>query len=110
MVNKTTEEVDYFVFHQSNKFIMKHLMKKCGLAESQVPLVLEEFGNAGGPSVALAITRGVYRKPLEAEISMMLLGYGVGLSWSAGLVQLDAEAVVQHAELSINEFKTYHEE
>lgn len=110
MVNKTAEQVDYFVFHQSNRFIMKHLMKKCGLAESQVPLVLEEFGNAGGPSVALAITQGVCEKPLDSAVSMMLLGYGVGLSWSAGLVQLDAEAAVLHTELSINEFKTYHEE
>lgn len=34
-------DIDSYLFHQSNRFIMKHLMKKCGLPEDRVPIVLE---------------------------------------------------------------------
>ena len=85
-------------------------MKKCGLAEAQVPVILENFGNSGGPSVALAITCGIYASPQDSGVSVMTLGYGVGLSWSAGLVQLDTDAVMSHSELSADEMASYDEE
>ena len=99
----TVEDVDYFVFHQSNRFIMKHLMKKCGLPEEKVPITLERFGNTGGPSVPLTITQGVFgdSRALSggAPLTLLLLGYGVGLSWGAGLVTLDADVVISHSEM-----------
>lgn len=107
IANKTVEQVDYFAFHQSNRFIMKHLMKKCGLAEQQVPVILGDYGNAGGPSIALAITRGICNEPLSSSACIMTLGYGVGLSWSAGLIELDTQAVISHNELSVEECTAY---
>ena len=81
-------DIDAFVFHQSNRFMIKHLMKKCGMPEERVPLTLEDNGNCGGPSVAVAMTR---RLPAERErtLKLMLLGYGVGLSWGAAVVDLE---------------------
>ena len=58
----TVEDIDWFLFHQSNRFIMKHLAKKCGLPEPRVPIILERFGNSGGPSVALALTQSPPRR------------------------------------------------
>jgi 3-oxoacyl-[acyl-carrier-protein] synthase III len=91
------DEIDAFVFHQSNRFIMKHLMKKCGLPEARVPMTLEDSGNCGGPSVAVAMTR---RLPAERAASqkLMLLGYGVGLSWGAAVVDLDPGVPLLHAD------------
>lgn len=81
-------DIDAFVFHQSNRFMIKHLMKKCGMPEDKVPMTLEDNGNCGGPSVAVAMTR---RLPAERErtLKLMLLGYGVGLSWGAAVVDLE---------------------
>ncbi len=89
-------EIDYFVFHQSNRFIMKHLAKKCALDPERVPIILEEFGNVGGPSVPLAITQGV---PVERNSTARLLaiGYGVGLSWSCALFDLDPTVPLTHS-------------
>lgn len=88
-------DVDWYLFHQSNRFIMKHLMKKCGLPEDRVPIVLDRYGNSGGPSVALALTQSV---PAErpAAVKLMAIGYGVGLSWGSALVELDAAAPLLH--------------
>ncbi len=92
---RSVEQIDAFVFHQSNRFIMKHLMKKCGLPEARVPVTLEDMGNCGGPSVAVAMTRSL---PAERQspLALMLLGYGVGLSWGAAVVKLDPQAALLH--------------
>jgi 3-oxoacyl-[acyl-carrier-protein] synthase-3 len=87
-------DVDTFAFHQSNRFIMKHLVKKCGLPAERVPIVLDRFGNAGGPSVALAITQGM--EAASSSRRVMMLGYGVGLSWSAAIAQLQPDVPLLH--------------
>jgi 3-oxoacyl-[acyl-carrier-protein] synthase III len=91
-----TEQVDYYVFHQSNQFMMKHIAKKCNLAETSTPIILENFGNTGGVSVPLAITQALTAEKRAANCKLMLLGYGVGLSWASALVDLSADAVLIH--------------
>lgn len=93
-------DVDWFLFHQSNRFIMKHLAKKCGLPEERVPLVLEQYGNSGGPSVALALTEGV---PASARdrARLMAIGYGVGLSWGSALFEIDGDVPVMHGDYPV---------
>jgi 3-oxoacyl-[acyl-carrier-protein] synthase III len=93
---KTILEVDWYFFHQSNRFIMKHLIKKCGLPEERVPLCIENFGNCGGPSVALAATQALIDKPRQPA-HVMMLGYGVGLSWASALVPIDAQTEILHS-------------
>jgi 3-oxoacyl-[acyl-carrier-protein] synthase-3 len=92
------EDVDYFIFHQSNRFIMNHLVKKFGLPADRVPIILEEFGNTGGPSVPLTITQGGLQRPADRALRLMLLGYGVGLSWGSAMLDLDPEARILHTE------------
>jgi 3-oxoacyl-[acyl-carrier-protein] synthase-3 len=91
--------IDAYVFHQSNRFIMKHLIKKCGLPESRVPMTIEDMGNCGGPSIAVTMTRGLTAQR-EATQTLMLLGYGVGLSWGAAVVELDPQAALLHYDYS----------
>ncbi|MDH5538051.1 MAG: ketoacyl-ACP synthase III [Rhizobacter sp.] len=92
-------DIDWFLFHQSNRFIMKHLAKKCGLPEERTPIILEHYGNCGGPSVALALTQALGGRP-AAPSTVLMLGYGVGLSWGAALARLDADTVLLHSTYS----------
>jgi len=92
------EEIDYYIFHQSNQFIMNHVIKRVGIQPERVPIILKEFGNTGGPSIPLAITQGNLTRPGERRLKLMLLGYGVGLSWGSALVHLDTSAVLSHVE------------
>lgn len=93
-------EIDYFIFHQSNRFIMKHLAKKIGLPSEKLPMTIESFGSAGGPSVPLTIAKGELNRPVNKVLKLMLLGYGVGLSWGSALVDLRPDAILNHIELS----------
>lgn len=97
LASKQVEEIDYFMFHQSNQFMMKHLAKKCKLSTEQTPIILEKFGNSGGPSVPLTITQSL-ESERDNELDVMCLGYGVGLSWSSALVTLDSEALLLHSD------------
>jgi len=94
------DEIDYFIFHQSNRFIMKHLAKKIGLPSEKLPMTIESFGSAGGPSVPLTITKGGLERSGNKVLKLMLLGYGVGLSWGSALVDLQPDAILNHIELS----------
>ncbi|WP_411831852.1 3-oxoacyl-ACP synthase III family protein [Pseudoxanthomonas mexicana] len=93
LAGKAVEDVDQYVFHQSNRFIIRHLAKKCGLPEEKVPLTLEDTANCGGPSVAVTLTR---MADASRPTTLMLLGYGVGLSWASAVVTLPAGAALMH--------------
>ncbi len=92
----TTADIDQFVFHQSNRFIIKHLARKSGLDDRQVPFTIEDTANCGGPSVAVTLTRSW--KPSERAQRVMLLGYGVGLSWASATLALDPDVHMLHAD------------
>ena len=92
----TQEAVDYFIVHQSNRFIMRHLATKASIPLEKIPITISEYGSTGGPSVPLTIAQGNLTRPADASLRLMLLGYGVGLSWASALVDLPADAVLNH--------------
>jgi 3-oxoacyl-[acyl-carrier-protein] synthase III len=92
----TAAEIDYFILHQSNRFIMRHLAKKCSVEPAKMPMTLEDYGNTGGPSVPLTITQGKLDRPAGRALKLLMLGYGVGLSWGSALVELPADARLNH--------------
>ena len=94
-----TDDIDYFILHQSNQFIMKHLCVKQSLPAEKVPIILRHFGNTGGASIPLAMTQGHLMRPRDRPLRLMLLGYGVGLSWGSALVDLDSNAILDSLEL-----------
>jgi len=96
----SSDEIDYFIFHQSNRFIIKHLAKKLKLPENKIPITLDRYGNTGGASIPLTITQGDIQLRAEGNTQLMLLGYGVGLSWASALVDINASIILKHSELS----------
>ena len=94
------EAIDYFVLHQSNLFIMRHLAQKMKIPETKIPFTIQEFGSAGGPSVPLTLTQGNLNRPADRALRLLLVGYGVGLSWGSALVSLSPDAVLDHLEVS----------
>jgi 3-oxoacyl-[acyl-carrier-protein] synthase III len=88
--------IDYFIFHQSNRFIMRHVAGKAGIDEAKIPMTIGDYGSTGGPSVPLTITEGRLARPADRSLRLLLLGYGVGYSWASALVDLPADAVLHH--------------
>ena len=97
---ESKEDIDYFIFHQSNRFIMQHLAKKISIPKEKLPITIEEFGSTGGPSVPLTITQGHLERPMDRALRLLLVSYGVGLSWASALISLGPDAVLNHIRLS----------
>ena len=95
----SADKVDYFIFHQSNQFIMKHLCTKQSVPMEKAPIILKDYGNTGGASIPLTMTEGKLVRPTDRVLRLMLLGYGVGLSWGSALVDLPPEAILETVEL-----------
>jgi 3-oxoacyl-[acyl-carrier-protein] synthase-3 len=90
--NWTDDDVDSYVMHQANKFMLNHLAKKMKLPKEKVVLALEEFGNTSSASIPLAMTHALRDKLQNGGMNLVLAGFGVGFSW--GAVALRAESVV----------------
>lgn len=82
----TSDDVDYFLFHQANAFMLSHLRKKARLPEDKVPLAMESYGNTSSASIPLTIA-ACLADQLQTPKSLVLMGFGVGWSW--GAVKID---------------------
>lgn len=86
--NLEKEQIDYFIFHQANKFMLKHLQHKCDLQEAPFWNDVETIGNTVSCTLPLAIEALVQEKEPSKLPIVMLVGFGVGLSWAGCLVDL----------------------
>lgn len=85
---KTANDVNYYILHQANEFIIKHLSKKLGLADSQVPTSLGGYGNTSSASIPLTIAAELEEDLKENCRDVALLGFGVGFSWGGALTRI----------------------
>jgi 3-oxoacyl-[acyl-carrier-protein] synthase-3 len=92
-------DINSFIFHQSNKFMMRHIANKYGLPGEKTPLILDKYGNTGGPSVPLTLSLHYGNNPVSTAQLSMLLGYGVGLSWGSTLLKIYPETQFMHMDL-----------
>lgn len=76
--------------------MIRHLAKKCAVDPERIPLTLEDYGNTGGPSDPLTITMGGLKRPDNRELTLLMLAYGIGLSWGSARAGLPPQAYLNH--------------
>ncbi|MEM7790571.1 MAG: 3-oxoacyl-[acyl-carrier-protein] synthase III C-terminal domain-containing protein [Verrucomicrobiota bacterium] len=84
------EEIDYFVFHQANRYILKNIAKRLEIPDSKVPMqTVERFGNQSSASIPSAIC-GELRTILKSKkkTKVFISGFGVGLSWGSAILEI----------------------
>jgi 3-oxoacyl-[acyl-carrier-protein] synthase-3 len=81
--------IDYFVFHQANKFMNEKIRKKLKLPEEKVPYSLTNFGNTSSASIPLTILTELKDTVSSEKHSFFGCGFGVGLSWATVAFDLD---------------------
>lgn len=79
------DDIDLFVFHQANAFMLEHLRKKLKVPAEKFVVSLAESGNTVSSTIPIALTNAEREGRLQRGMRVMLLGFGVGLSWG-GLV------------------------
>lgn len=79
------DDIDYIVFHQSNKFMTDFFVKKLKFNPDKVPYCIGKFGNTSSASVPLTIVSELKDK-LDDPTKVVMCGFGAGLSWGTALV------------------------
>lgn len=77
--NLKKEEIDLFVFHQANKYMMNFLRKKIKIEEDKFYYFLENVGNTVSSTIPIALYEA--QKENKACGKVLLAGFGVGYSW-----------------------------
>lgn len=80
------DEIDFFVFHQANRYILEFLRKKLGIPEEKFPICIEEFGNTSSSTIPITLAELQKSGRLQSGHRLLLLGFGVGYSWSGTIV------------------------
>lgn len=87
--NISINNIDYFMFHQPNKFMLQKLADKMGVEREKMPNnIVENFGNSSGVSIPTAICFNLGNNLLSHQYQVCLAGFGVGLTWSSLLLKL----------------------
>lgn len=93
------EEIDYYLFHQPNRFMLEKLAARTGICKDKMPMnVVTEYGNSSGCTIPVNIVHNLAER-LKAERSKCCMaGFGSGLTWSSIIMELGnlqfAESVV----------------
>ena len=80
-------EVDYFVFHQANKYMLSTLRKVCGIPSDRFYIDLEETGNTVSSTILIGLKECLKAGTIVHGMKVMVCGFGVGLSYGAGMLQ-----------------------
>lgn len=84
--NKIAQEnVDEFIFHQANKFMLNTIRKICHFDKDKFYVELEKTGNTVSSTVPIAL-KDYISNGGEAK-TILLAGFGVGLSWSGAIIE-----------------------
>ena len=86
--SKTRDDVDCYIFHQANKYMLQRLQELSGLSGHNFFNDIRHIGNTVSSSVPIAMIHAAEQGMFKQGDMAMLVGFGVGLSWGATLVRL----------------------
>lgn len=75
------EDIDLFVFHQANKYMINYLRKLMDIDKDKFYVFMENVGNTVSSTIPIALCEAQKDGKLHGNI--VLAGFGVGLSYGA---------------------------
>lgn len=86
----TKDQIDYFMFHQPNLFMVNKLADKLGVPRDKMPgNVVGEFGNSSGATIPTNITYNLGEKLFNNNYKICMAGFGVGLTCSCLVLDIN---------------------
>ena len=87
--NLILDNVDYFLFHQANKFMLDTIRKVCSLPKERFYVDLEETGNTVSSTIMIGLKNILNTGMISSGMQLMVAGFGVGLSWGGTMLKFE---------------------
>ncbi|MEK5256447.1 ketoacyl-ACP synthase III [Paenibacillus sp. FSL F4-0125] len=84
--NLNLSDIDLFVFHQANKFMLDFLRKKLKIDKEKFYINIEDIGNTVSATIPIALKRAEEEGRLNKGNIVLITGFGVGLSWGSTII------------------------
>lgn len=86
---KQKEEIDWYLFHQPNKFMLQKLADKINIPyEKMFMNIVEQFGNSSASTLGINIVSNLGSTLKERSYDCCLSAFGAGMSWGAMIMKL----------------------
>lgn len=84
----TMEDIDFFIFHQANEFMLKYLQRKISIPNDKFIIDMSNYGNTVSCTIPIALSNAIKSERIKKGQNIMLVGFGVGLSWGATILKI----------------------
>ena len=82
-IGKTTEDVDFFIFHQANQNLIHFLMERMRQPLEKTLVNVDEIANTADASLAIALHDAVVTKKIKRDDLVVITGVGAGFTFGA---------------------------
>lgn len=86
-INKTPEDVDFFIFHQANLNLIQFLMGRMRQPMRKTYTNVADIGNTADASIAIAMCDAVMEKRIGRDDLVVISGVGAGFTFGATVVR-----------------------
>ncbi len=85
--NYNKDDIDYYIMHQANRFILENLAMNADIPIEKMPTeTISKYGNQSCTSIPCAISDVIQKEAEERPLKLLLSGFGIGLSWVSAIV------------------------
>lgn len=81
-------DIDYFIFHQANKYMLNTIRKVCGINKDKFYIDIEYTGNTVSPTILIGLKDCLNDGTLHPDMKVMTCGFGVGLSYAGTILTI----------------------
>lgn len=89
------DDVDMLIPHQANLRIIDAAARRLSLPREKVWVNVDRYGNTSAASVPIALAEAADAGMIKEGDNVVLVAFGAGLAWAAGLVRWGTEGVAR---------------
>ena len=82
------EDIDFIIPHQANKFVLERLRAKLKFPAEKFWIDMEDSGNTVSSTIPIALEKALQQERVKPGDRVALVGFGVGYSWGATMVEI----------------------
>jgi len=87
-IDEKIEQIDLFIFHQANLYLIEKIGQKLKIPENKIFNFMKNCGNTVSSTIPIALYEAIKAGKAKPGQKIILVGFGVGLSWAATIIQL----------------------